>query len=77
METTPDKILETTNHRYLKKDYTVIKKTRNRKILYTGIVTLSDDKTIEHTCDKTIEHTCKRKRNAKKQCRMEIKKSIK
>ena len=69
METTPDKIFETTNHRYLKKDYTVIKKTRNRKILYTGIVTLFDNK--------TIEHTCKRKRNAKKQCRMEIKKSIK
>ena len=73
METPPkksnDKILETTTHQYLEKDYSVIKETRNRKIVYTGIVKLPDDK--------TIKHTCKRKRNAKKQCKVEIKKSIK
>ena len=71
METTPpkttDKVLETTTHKYLEKPYSVVKETKNRKILYTGIVKLSDTE--------TIKHTCKRKRYAKENCKREIRKS--
>ena len=70
METPPkksnDKILETTTHQYLEKDYSVIKETRNRKIVYTGIVKLSDEK--------TIKHTFRRKKYAKEECKSEIRK---
>ena len=73
METKPpqtnDKILETTNHVYLKIRYTVVKERKNRKILYTGIVKLSDTE--------TIKHTCKRKRYAKENCKREIRKAQK
>lgn len=72
METTPpkttDKMLETTTHRYLDAPYTILKETKNRKILYTGIVKLSDDK--------TIKHTFKKKKYAKQNCKREIKKTV-
>lgn len=53
METKPkptnDKVLETTTHEYLKIPYTVLKETKNRKILYTGIVKLSERKPLKKT----------------------------
>lgn len=67
LKKTNDKVLETTTHQYLKIPYTVFKEIKNRKILYTGIVKLSDRE--------TVKHTCKRKKYAKENCKREIRKT--